>query len=76
VRFAPVELPDSVQVRLARLYPRATIKLATRTVLIPKPTPKTIGKGEVSDAELLQWVWGVLSAISGQSLGPQSKESE
>jgi transcription-repair coupling factor (superfamily II helicase) len=74
VRFAPVELPDSVQVRLARLYPQSTIKLASRTVLIPRPKPKTLGRGEISDRELLDWIWTVLSAISGQPLAPSVKE--
>jgi transcription-repair coupling factor (superfamily II helicase) len=74
VRFSPVELPDSVQVRLARLYPQSTIKLASRTVLIPRPKPKTIGRGEISDREFLDWIWSVLSAISGQPLAPSVKE--
>ena len=37
VRFAPVELPDSRQVRLRRLYPRAVTKPAIRAVLVPLP---------------------------------------
>ena len=37
VRFAPVELPDSRQVRLRRLYPRAVTKAAIRAVLVPLP---------------------------------------
>ena len=63
VRFAPVELPDSVQVRLARLYPSATIKPATRTIVLPKPRPKQFGARDVSDDELLDWVAEVLRAV-------------
>ena len=37
VRFAPVVLPDSRQLRLRRLYPRAVAKSAVRTVLVPLP---------------------------------------
>ncbi len=37
IRFAPVDLPDSRQVRLQRLYPGAIIKLAVATMLIPVP---------------------------------------
>jgi len=37
VRFAPVELPDSRQVRVQRLYPRTLIKPAVRTMLVPAP---------------------------------------
>ena len=37
VRFAPVQLPDSRQVRVQRLYPRTLIKPAVRTMLVPVP---------------------------------------
>ncbi len=37
VRFAPVELPDSRQVRVQRLYPRTLVKPAVRTMLVPVP---------------------------------------
>src|SRR5208283_2051661 len=41
VRFAPVELPESRQVRVQRLYPRTLIKPAVRTMLVqvPKAVP-------------------------------------
>jgi transcription-repair coupling factor (superfamily II helicase) len=37
VRFAPVELPESRQVRVQRLYPRTVLKSAVRTMLVPVP---------------------------------------
>ncbi|HYZ53038.1 MAG TPA: transcription-repair coupling factor [Streptosporangiaceae bacterium] len=37
VRFAPVELPESRQVRVQRLYPRTVLKPAVRTMLVPVP---------------------------------------
>jgi transcription-repair coupling factor (superfamily II helicase) len=37
VRFSPVELPDSRQVRAARLYPRTVLKPTVRTMLVPVP---------------------------------------
>ncbi|HEY0717629.1 MAG TPA: transcription-repair coupling factor [Streptosporangiaceae bacterium] len=37
VRFAPVELPESKQVRVQRLYPRTLLKPAVRTMLVPVP---------------------------------------
>jgi transcription-repair coupling factor (superfamily II helicase) len=45
VRFSPVELPDSKQVRVQRLYPRTLLKPAVRTMLVPVPraTPGTRG---------------------------------
>ncbi|MDY5588465.1 MAG: transcription-repair coupling factor [Arcanobacterium sp.] len=37
IRLAPVELADSRQVRLRRLYPRAVTKAAIRAILVPLP---------------------------------------
>jgi transcription-repair coupling factor (superfamily II helicase) len=37
IRFSPVELPDSKQVRVQRLYPRTVLKPAVRTMLVPVP---------------------------------------
>ena len=37
IRFAPVELPESRQVRVQRLYPRTVLKPAVRTMLVPVP---------------------------------------
>jgi transcription-repair coupling factor (superfamily II helicase) len=37
IRFSPVELPESRQVRVQRLYPRTLLKSAVRTMLVPVP---------------------------------------
>jgi transcription-repair coupling factor (superfamily II helicase) len=37
IRFSPVELPESRQVRVQRLYPRTLLKPAVRTMLVPVP---------------------------------------
>ena len=37
IRFSPVELPDSRQVRVQRLYPKTVLKPATRSMLVPVP---------------------------------------
>jgi transcription-repair coupling factor (superfamily II helicase) len=37
IRFAPVELPDSRQVRVQRLYPGTVLKPAVRNMLVPVP---------------------------------------
>ena len=37
VRFGPVELRESQQLRLQRLYPKTLVKAATDTILVPKP---------------------------------------
>src|SRR5579875_2690779 len=45
IRFAPVDLPDSRQVRVARLYPRTVLKPAVRTMLVPAPRARPGGAG-------------------------------
>ncbi len=49
IRFAPVELPESKQMRVQRLYPRTLLKPAVRTMLVPVPKvgsrPGTRGAG-------------------------------
>jgi transcription-repair coupling factor (superfamily II helicase) len=37
IRFSPVLLPESRQVRVARLYPKTVLKQAVRTMLVPVP---------------------------------------
>jgi transcription-repair coupling factor (superfamily II helicase) len=37
IRFAPVELPESRQVRVQRLYPGTVVKQAVRNMLVPVP---------------------------------------
>jgi transcription-repair coupling factor (superfamily II helicase) len=37
VRFSPVALPESREVRVQRLYPRTVLKPAVRTMLVPVP---------------------------------------
>jgi transcription-repair coupling factor (superfamily II helicase) len=37
IRFAPVELPESREVRVQRMYPRTLLKPTVRTMLVPVP---------------------------------------
>ncbi len=64
VRFAPVELPESRSMRMSRLYPRSTMKPATRTLLIPRPMTASFGGQALANRELLQWVREVLRAMT------------
>jgi transcription-repair coupling factor (superfamily II helicase) len=79
VRFAPVELPDSRQVRLQRLYPKTLLKPAVRTMLVPVPKSGAVGSrpgggpgrssgagfgGEpLRDTELLAWCAEVVRSV-------------
>ena len=55
LRFAPLPLPDSKQLRLKRYYPDAVYKPATDQVCVPRPTTRRIGGEPLRDQALLQW---------------------
>lgn len=63
VRFGPVELRESQELRLGRLYPRTVIKHATRQVLVPRPTTARIGGKPVVGRELLTWTAEFLTTV-------------
>ncbi len=69
IRFSPVELPDSRQVRLQRLYPKTVLKPAVRSMLVPVPR-RGSGSGSVPlgapllrDTELLTWCAQLIGAV-------------
>ncbi|GIG19666.1 transcription-repair-coupling factor [Cellulomonas chitinilytica] len=63
VRFAPVELPESAQLRLKRLYPGSVLKPATRTVLVPFPTTARIGGKPLHGRDVLVWARQFVDAV-------------
>ena len=63
VRFANIDLPDSMQVRLQRLYPKSLVKGPLRTMLVPRPLPRQIGGPPLRDEELLAWTLGVIDSV-------------
>ncbi|UQA95008.1 transcription-repair coupling factor [Streptomyces halobius] len=65
VRFGPVELRESQELRLKRLYPRTVIKPATQQVLVPRPTTGKIGGKPLVGRELLAWVGEFLTTVLG-----------
>jgi transcription-repair coupling factor (superfamily II helicase) len=76
IRFAPVELPESRQVRVQRLYPRTVLKPAVRTMLVPVPrdapgarpgAPAPPGTPLLRDRELLAWCGQLIEAVFGES---------
>jgi transcription-repair coupling factor (superfamily II helicase) len=66
VRFAPVQLRESQQLRLQRLYPRSVVKNQVRTILVPRPTTGRIGGQPVRDVALLTWCRDLLDAVLGE----------
>jgi len=69
VRLAPMTLPDSAQVRLARLYPGARYRATTATVQVPIPRAGGVGAPRIRDVELVQMVADLVSALDGGESG-------
>ncbi|MGP8301332.1 transcription-repair coupling factor [Streptomyces inhibens] len=65
IRFGPVELRESQELRLKRLYPRTVLKPATRQILVPRPTTGKIGGKPLVGRELLGWVGEFLTTVLG-----------
>ncbi|MEN5072845.1 transcription-repair coupling factor [Isoptericola cucumis] len=63
VRFAPVDLPESAQLRLKRLYPGTILKPAIRAFLVPFPTTARIGGRPLRGAEVLTWARQLIDAV-------------
>ncbi len=53
LRIAPANLPDSMKVRLQRLYPKAKLVSSGDAVVVPLPTA---GGEAMADADLIAWV--------------------
>ncbi len=63
VRFHPVDLPESGQMRLTRLYPRTLVKPAIRTIVVPRPATALVGGQQVRGTELLAWASDLVTAV-------------
>ncbi|MEW9519222.1 transcription-repair coupling factor [Streptomyces tubercidicus] len=65
IRFGPVELRESQELRLKRLYPRTVLKPAAQQVLVPRPTTARVGGKPVVGRELLAWTGEFLTGVLG-----------
>ena len=73
LKFSPMTLPDSAQLRLKRLYPAATYRATTATVQVPIPRAggagAAVGAPRIRDVELVQMVADLISALDGRPQG-------
>jgi transcription-repair coupling factor (superfamily II helicase) len=67
IRFAPLPLPDSKQLRLKRYYPDAVYKAATDQISVNRPMTRKVGGEPLRDLELLTWCEELLTTLLGQS---------
>jgi transcription-repair coupling factor (superfamily II helicase) len=71
LRIAPANLPDSMRVRLQRLYPGAKLLSGGEAMVVPLPTA---GGDPLGDAELLAWVTQLLDALFPLPAAPADGE--
>ncbi|MFC5722121.1 transcription-repair coupling factor [Streptomyces gamaensis] len=65
IRFGPVELRESQELRLKRLYPRTVLKPATQQILVPRPATARVGGKPLVGRELLAWTGEFLTTVLG-----------
>ncbi|MFG2025013.1 transcription-repair coupling factor [Streptomyces sp. NPDC048825] len=65
IRFAPVELRESQELRVKRLYPGVVIKPAVHQVLVPRPKTAKVGGKPLVGRDLLGWTGEFLASILG-----------
>ncbi|MFD3875913.1 transcription-repair coupling factor [Streptomyces sp. NPDC058623] len=65
IRFGPVELRESQELRLKRLHPGTVLKPATSQVLVPRPKTARVGGKPLVGRELLGWTGEFLTTILG-----------
>ncbi|MEQ7006585.1 transcription-repair coupling factor [Actinopolymorpha sp. B17G11] len=75
IRFAPVDLRESQELRLNRLYPRTVVKRQVRTILVPRPATAPIGGQPLRDLELLRWARDLIEAVVLDSRAPSTSSS-
>ena len=67
IRFGPVQLPESRQMRLQRMYPGSKYLAVPNTqrhvALVPKPKTARIGGKDLVDAAILDWANEVIKAV-------------
>ncbi|MGL5866477.1 MAG: TRCF domain-containing protein, partial [Dermatophilaceae bacterium] len=73
VRFGPVELRESQQLRLNRLYPRSIVKPAQSTILVPRPATARVGGRPLRDREVLDWAGGVIRSVVVDNVGEAAR---
>ena len=64
LKLAPVTLPESLQLRLTRMYPGSLIKSATQSIMVARSAaPNWQAGGDLGDTSILPWTMEVLNSI-------------
>ncbi|PKW27456.1 transcription-repair coupling factor [Phycicoccus duodecadis] len=73
VRFGPVELRESQQLRLHRVYPGSIIKPATGAMLVPAPKTARVGGRPLRDRDILDWAATVVRSVVMDNVGEAAR---
>jgi len=73
VRFGPVTLRESQQLRLLRLYPGSIVKEAVGTILVPKPMTARVGGQPLRDEAVLRWATDLVRAVLLDGVGDAAR---
>jgi len=63
IRFSPMPLADSKQLRLKRFYPDATYKSTVDTVSVNRPATRRVGGEPLRDVPLLTWCAELITTV-------------
>ena len=64
LRLTPIQLPESAQIKLARVFPGSIYKSATQILLVARPSsPNWIESAPIGDTSTLVWVDSVLKEL-------------
>ena len=70
LRFSPLPLPDSKQLRLKRYHPDAVYKPTTDQISVPRPTTRRVGGEPLRDRALLDWCAQLVKDVLGDPPKP------
>nr|WP_165137735.1 transcription-repair coupling factor [Microbacterium amylolyticum] len=73
LRIAPAQLPDSMKVRLQRLYPGGKVIGGADALVVPMPAA---GGQPLTDAALLDWVRQLLDALFPLQKAPETAKGD
>ncbi|WP_370618068.1 transcription-repair coupling factor [Mumia sp. Pv 4-285] len=63
IRIAGVDLPESRQMRLKRVYPGSVVKSTANLLLVPRPKTAKVGGQPLRDTELMEWCRTLIDTV-------------
>lgn len=63
IRISGVELPESRQLRLKRVYPGSVVKSTAHLLLVPRPKTAKVGGQPLRDSALMDWCRTLIDSV-------------